>query len=64
MKDGTDAFNAINHYCKIFVPAELYEQWITATNWTAYAPYIVKPETINVTVTTDLDNAQIWGGVS
>ncbi len=62
--DGTNAFNAIKPYCKIFVPAELYEQWITATNWTAYAPYIVKPETINVTVTTDLDNAQILGGVS
>lgn len=62
--DGTDAFNAIKPYCKIFVPAELYEQWITATNWTAYAPYIVKPETINVTVTTDLDNAQILGGIS
>ncbi len=62
--DGTNAFNAIKPYCKILVPAELYEQWITATNWTAYAPYIVKPETINVTVTTDLDNAQILGDVS
>lgn len=62
--DGTNAFNAIKPYCKILVPAELYEQWITATNWTTYAPYIVKPETINVTVTTDSDNAQILGGVS
>lgn len=62
--DGTNAFNAIKPYCKIFVPAELYDQWKVATNWTTYAPYIVKPETINVTVTTDLDNAQILGGVS
>lgn len=62
--DGTNAFNAIKPYCKIFVPAELYDQWIVATNWTAYAPYIVKPEQINVTETTDLDNAQISGGIS
>lgn len=54
----------INPQCKIIVPASLYSQWIVANNWSSYAPYIdfVK-EPIDVTVTTDLDNAQILGGI-
>ena len=37
-----NAFFGINPNAKIVVPDELYESWITATNWSAYAKYIVK----------------------
>lgn len=37
---GTLAFNARDGL-QILVPAALYDEWIAATNWTAYADYIV-----------------------
>ena len=36
-----NAFNNINPDADIFVPSELYDEWIVATNWAAYADYIV-----------------------
>lgn len=36
-----NAFQDINSNAKIKVPAALYDEWITATNWTNYAKYIV-----------------------
>ena len=37
---ATNAFNSIAPDCEIRVPAALYDEWIAATNWTAYANYI------------------------
>lgn len=37
-----NAFSGINAQCKIVVPDELYDEWISATNWTTYANYIYK----------------------
>lgn len=37
---STSAFSGINANCKIRVPASLYSDWITATNWSTYASYI------------------------
>ena len=37
-----DAFSDINGICKIYVPDELYDEWIAATNWATYADYIYK----------------------
>lgn len=38
--DNTDAFSGTT--CLIYVPDALYDQWIAATNWSAYADRIVK----------------------
>lgn len=38
---STNAFNSIASTCQILVPSALYDQWIAATNWSAYADYIV-----------------------
>lgn len=38
---AVDAFNGINELCKIYVPASLEATWKAATNWSAYADYIV-----------------------
>lgn len=38
---ASDAFQGINKLCKIKVPSNLYSSWITATNWSTYADYIV-----------------------
>lgn len=38
---GTTAFSGINAQAKILVPASLYSTWKAATNWSAYASYIV-----------------------
>ncbi|MBO7273698.1 MAG: leucine-rich repeat domain-containing protein, partial [Clostridia bacterium] len=38
---GTGAFNNISSDCKIRVPAALYDEWISATNWSTYANKIV-----------------------
>ena len=38
---NTNSFNGINANAKILVPAALYYDWITATNWSEYADYIV-----------------------
>ena len=37
---NTNAFNGISDDCEIRVPASLYDEWITATNWSTYANYI------------------------
>lgn len=37
----TSAFESIPPDCKIKVPEALYDEWITATNWSAYADKIV-----------------------
>ena len=37
-----NAFYLINAACKIYVPDNLYNSWIIATNWSAYADYIYK----------------------
>ena len=39
---NTAAFSNINGICKIYVPDELYDEWIAATNWVTYADYIYK----------------------
>lgn len=39
---GTSCFSNINANCKIVVPDSLYDTWITATNWSSFASYIVK----------------------
>lgn len=48
---ATDAFNHINQLAKIKVPWDLYQNWIVASNWSAYANYIDggTPATINFT---------------
>lgn len=38
--DNVNAFNGINANAKILVPASLYDEWITATNWSVYKDYI------------------------
>ena len=41
---GTDVFQNMNSACKIYVPADLYDTWIAATNWSTYRKNIfVKP---------------------
>jgi len=37
-----DVFNGISVSSKIVVPDDLYNVWIAASNWTAYADYIYK----------------------
>ena len=38
---NASAFSGIADDCEIRVPAVLYDEWITATNWATYADYIV-----------------------
>ena len=38
---STLAFNNIASGAKIYVPAELYDQWIVATNWVTFKDYIM-----------------------
>lgn len=44
---NTNAFNKIPSDCKIVVPDSLYDEWITATNWSTYASQIVKASEFN-----------------
>ena len=45
---GNDTvFNRIHSYTKIVVPDNLYSTWITETNWSNYASYIVKESDYN-----------------
>ena len=37
-----NAFTGIPDDCKIIVPDVLYDEWIAATNWSAYATYTIK----------------------
>ena len=39
--DNTSAFKSIPSDCEIRVPADLYDEWISATNWSTYADKIV-----------------------
>lgn len=39
---ASSTFLNINPLCKIVVPDSLYDEWIVATNWTAFQSYIVK----------------------
>lgn len=39
---GTDAFYNIPATCKIVVPDDLYETWITRTNWSNFSSNIIK----------------------
>jgi hypothetical protein len=39
---NTNAFTGISDDCKIIVPDALYDEWIAATNWSAYATYTIK----------------------
>ena len=38
---NVNAFNNINPDAEIFVPSELFDEWIVATNWAQYADHIV-----------------------
>ena len=37
-----NVFSSINIACKIYVPDNLYDEWIVATNWATYANHIYK----------------------
>lgn len=39
---NTSGFSNINANCKIIVPDSLYNDWISASNWSNYSSYIVK----------------------
>lgn len=39
---NTNAFQNIPSDCKIIVPDNLYDEWVSATNWSTYASYIIK----------------------
>ena len=45
--EAQSAFADINAYCKIVVPDGLYDTWIIATNWAAYADYICKASEVS-----------------
>ena len=38
---NTNAFNKIPSDCQMLIPAALYDEWSTATNWVTYASYMV-----------------------
>ena len=38
---ATSAFSNIPPDCQILIPADLYDEWSTATNWASYASYMV-----------------------
>ena len=38
----TNSFTTANNFYKIYVPDDLYDSWIVATNWTTYSKYIYK----------------------
>ena len=38
---NTDAFSNIPSDCQMLIPAALYDEWSTATNWATYASYMV-----------------------
>lgn len=45
--ENKNAFSNLNSDFKIAVPDALYDEWIAATNWSAYASYIVKASEFN-----------------
>ena len=38
---NTNAFNSIPSDCQMLIPAALFDEWSTATNWATYAKYMV-----------------------
>ena len=38
---NTNAFTGIPSDCQMLIPAALYDEWSTATNWSTYAKYMV-----------------------
>lgn len=38
---NTNAFSGISSDCQMLIPAALYDEWSAATNWAAYAKYMV-----------------------
>lgn len=50
---GPRVFNYIPSTCKIIVPDALYDEWITATNWSAYADHIIKQSDWDASQTTE-----------
>jgi hypothetical protein len=52
---NVNAFSGINAEAKIIVPADLYEEWITAPKWVELASYI-EPTSSEITFYIDLDN--------
>ena len=44
---NVNAFNSIPSDCKIVVPDSLYDTWVAATNWSAYANNIIKASEFN-----------------
>ena len=38
---STNAFSSIPSDCQMLIPAALYDEWSTATNWATYASYMV-----------------------
>ena len=38
---NTNAFSGIPSDCQMLIPAALYDEWSTATNWATYASYMV-----------------------
>ena len=38
---GTNVFSGVPSDCQILIPAALYDEWSAATNWAAYAKYMV-----------------------
>ncbi len=43
--NSTTAFSGINNNCLILVPTALYGDWVIASNWSAYANYILPDST-------------------
>ena len=39
---NTDAFDSINDICVFIIPDTLYDEWISATNWSTYVDYMYK----------------------
>ena len=38
---NTNAFGSIQSDCQMLIPAALYDEWSTATNWATYASYMI-----------------------
>lgn len=53
---ATNAFLGINAKAKILVPSFLYDEWIAATNWSAYADYIEPYYTVSEGLEYETDN--------
>lgn len=48
-----NSFYGIPESCKIIVPDALYQEWITATNWSLYADQIIKKSDWDASQTTE-----------